>query len=834
MASENEILINVNVDAAESAEELARVKSEIAAVKELQRALKDEEKQLNAAIRETGEASVEQQARLAELANQIATNEGDLKKLTAEEKMYTAQIQLSTQNNRVYGDSIREMGAQLLQLKTEYRGLTAAQRESAEGKELLESIQKLDTEVKNLDYSLGDHQRNVGNYQSALLGLNGNVVKVTNLFQSGFKNGLTAAGQSVKTFGKTLLTTPVGWIAAGVRALIEVFNQLKAGFERNDEAGTRLQASMRRLEPILTLIRKGFNLLADGVAAVVDVYTKVASVIVGVLIPATKDMAKANEEAAYAQDRLEERERAYAVESAKRANERAKLLQETRGNEKLTAEERIALLERSLNLERKDLEERQSIAAERLRLAEEEQKRTADYSDAMMQKIAELQAAYYEAETASIQGTMRITAQLKSAREEVERDAQQQVQREKQRQQERVRAAEEAARKRIEIEKKTQDEIRGLEDLVTSQIEDEYERRQKETEQRYNREIEDIQKRLETEKGLTAEIRETLNAQIVELEKIKYKELATIQQEWVDMQKKAAEEIAENEKRAAEESAKARADGLKGAYLEDMQRLRNEAQELLNSAFGNANEQAQIQLDYLQQQYETLLNLDNETRVAMFQNEDDYRAAVLESEAQILEAKQKAAEESANQVAEVGNVLQSLNGAMSDVFEAVAGDSEAFEKYKKAMAIVDAGISMAQAIASATSAATAGDPYTMAIRIAAAVAAVTAQFAVVIKTLKGTQIPKAQKFAKGGIVEGEQYSGDNIPIKVNSGEMILTKKQQQNLFDLIASGYNGAAIKNNDFVKELKNAIAEIPAPVLDYAEFTNFVRKVEFLEKLR
>lgn len=834
MASENEILINVNVDAAESAEELARVKSEIAAVKEQQKALKDEEKQLNAAIRENGEATVEQQARLAELANQIATNEGDLKKLTAEEKMYTAQIQLSTQNNRVYGDSIREMGAQLLQLKTEYRSLTAAQRESAEGKELLESIQKLDTEVKNLDYSLGDHQRNVGNYQSALLGLNGNVVKVTNLFQSGFKNGLTAAGQSVKAFGKTLLTTPVGWIAAGVRALIEVFNQLKAGFERNDEAGTRLQASLRRLEPILTLIRKGFNLLADGVAAVVDVYTKVASVIVGVLIPATKEMAKANEDAAYAQDRLEERERAYAVESAKRANERAKLLQETRGNEKLSAEDRIALLERSLNLERKDLEERQSIAAERLRLAEEEQKRTADYSDAMMQKIAELQAAYYEAETASIQGTMRITAQLKSAREEVERDAQQQVQREKQRQQERVRAAEEAARKRIEIEKKAQDEIRKLEDLVTSQIDDEYERRQKETEQRYNREIEDIKTRLATEKGLTVDMRETLIRQIVELEKIKYKELATIQQEWVDMQKKAAEEVAETDKKAAEESAKARAEGLKGAYLKDMQRLRSETQELLNNAFGNANEQAQIQLDYLQQQHETLLNMDSETRVAMFQNEDDYRAAVLESEAQILEAKQKAAEESANQVAEVGNVLQSLNGAMSDVFEAVAGDSEAFEKYKKAMAIVDAGISMAQAIASATSAATAGDPYTMAIRIAAAVAAVTAQFAVVIKTLKGTQIPKAQKFAKGGIVEGEQYSGDNIPIKVNSGEMILTKQQQQNLFDLIASGYNGAAIKNNDFINELKNAIAELPAPVLDYAEFTNFVRKVEFLEKLR
>lgn len=45
----------------------------------------------------------------------------------------------------------------------------------------------------------------------------------------------------------------------------------------------------------------------------------------------------------------------------------------------------------------------------------------------------------------------------------------------------------------------------------------------------------------------------------------------------------------------------------------------------------------------------------------------------------------------------------------------------------------------------------------------------------------------AQKFAKGGIVQGDSRSGDNINIRANAGEMMLTDEQQSRLFK-IASG----------------------------------------------
>jgi hypothetical protein len=44
------------------------------------------------------------------------------------------------------------------------------------------------------------------------------------------------------------------------------------------------------------------------------------------------------------------------------------------------------------------------------------------------------------------------------------------------------------------------------------------------------------------------------------------------------------------------------------------------------------------------------------------------------------------------------------------------------------------------------------------------------------------------KFERGGIVGGSSFSGDQVPIRVNSGEMILNKESQQRLFNQINNG----------------------------------------------
>ena len=53
-----------------------------------------------------------------------------------------------------------------------------------------------------------------------------------------------------------------------------------------------------------------------------------------------------------------------------------------------------------------------------------------------------------------------------------------------------------------------------------------------------------------------------------------------------------------------------------------------------------------------------------------------------------------------------------------------------------------------------------------------------------------TQQP-VQKFEKGGIVAGDSFTGDKVPARMNSGEIVLTRNDQSALMKMIRSGGNG-------------------------------------------
>ena len=55
-------------------------------------------------------------------------------------------------------------------------------------------------------------------------------------------------------------------------------------------------------------------------------------------------------------------------------------------------------------------------------------------------------------------------------------------------------------------------------------------------------------------------------------------------------------------------------------------------------------------------------------------------------------------------------------------------------------------------------------------------------------------------FAGGGVVEGNSYSGDNIPIMANAGEVVLTKAMQGNL----ASSLQGNGMQNMNIAGRIK------------------------------
>jgi hypothetical protein len=81
------------------------------------------------------------------------------------------------------------------------------------------------------------------------------------------------------------------------------------------------------------------------------------------------------------------------------------------------------------------------------------------------------------------------------------------------------------------------------------------------------------------------------------------------------------------------------------------------------------------------------------------------------------------------------------------------------------------------------------------------------------------------KFEDGGIVPGSSFSGDRVQARVNSGEMILNRQQQAQLFDMA----NGQGSGNGITREEVAMMIAEVAnRPVviqIDGKEIINVTR---------
>jgi len=117
---------------------------------------------------------------------------------------------------------------------------------------------------------------------------------------------------------------------------------------------------------------------------------------------------------------------------------------------------------------------------------------------------------------------------------------------------------------------------------------------------------------------------------------------------------------------------------------------------------------------------------------------------------------------------------QYLNSFMT-IAQSMATIGKAGGNTMKAIAITQAIINTALAATKALSSAPPPLNYVLA---TATTAAGMAQVATI----------KSQKFAKGGVVEGNSYYGDYVPVKANSGEMILNKEQQKELFKIANGG----------------------------------------------
>jgi hypothetical protein len=123
-------------------------------------------------------------------------------------------------------------------------------------------------------------------------------------------------------------------------------------------------------------------------------------------------------------------------------------------------------------------------------------------------------------------------------------------------------------------------------------------------------------------------------------------------------------------------------------------------------------------------------------------------------------------------------------GAAANAISAIGGALQQIEdpSAKVAGIIMQAVANIALGFATATTQAAAGGPFAW---IAATVAGI-ANMISAVTAIK--QVTSSGKFADGGIIGGNSYSGDNLTASVNSGELILNRAQQNTIASQLQGG----------------------------------------------
>jgi hypothetical protein len=135
------------------------------------RLINAEIKKINKSQGDYSSLSSAQQKRLEQLNNSLLTH-----------KTALSEVRQALNNNakldNVAATSMNGLSQSLSRMRIAYRELTEEERNSPFGKELLASIQQADTKIKELDATIGNHQRNVGNYGKQWNGLSMSIQQV--------------------------------------------------------------------------------------------------------------------------------------------------------------------------------------------------------------------------------------------------------------------------------------------------------------------------------------------------------------------------------------------------------------------------------------------------------------------------------------------------------------------------------------------------------------------------------------------------------------------------------------------------------------------------------
>lgn len=791
-------------------------------------------------------------------------------------RMLNKQVQNQLKLEKEQEGSLVALRAELSNATAAYDALSREEREGTKGKELQNHINAITEELKEAEEETQRFYRNVGNYEAAILkAAQSNIPFLDSIIKmqtelGGVKQAFNVGKTAVIGFSKqllALLTNPIVAILASIAAAIMLVSK---AINSSEEASNRWNIIAAPLSRSLDFLLNIVQRLAGGILSVVESGAKMIGWIAKMAekLPGIgkyiRDINDANREAiklAKEEAAIAKQARTDQVQNAKDQLEVARLRQQAKDKEKFTAEERLAFVKQANKLEEEQAKRNVDLATrefELLRKRSEWAENDAETND----KLAELEAAKYNAEKEYFSKTMELLEQENTIRGEI------------------VTAQKAVSEKVAAIKEKEREEIRKAEDEALKIVKDAQEKQFIETKRVYERQIEDLRIRLRTEIGLTVTMRQALNQQIIALEQQKNDALQQLSEEQLmkevenrqklislqlesvkagseqeyqlKIQQLVAQrdvelrqkELTEQMKLAITEKYNKEIDDLSVQHENDTAKKQADALKLrLDNELAEAKLNGDSELELLRMQEQQKLELKDSLRRMGEESDAEFRARQLAADQEYLDAKQAVIDKEVEMQQNKGESLSVLAGNLADLLEQAAGDNENMAQLAKILAIAEVSIAQGVAIAKAVETATRSSAtwIDMLAAIGTVVASVTTVMGKAMKSVKSA------KFAQGGKVEGPGSGiSDSIPAMLSNGESVMTAAATS-MFAPLLSAFNqigggipinvtassNQALGEDMLAKAVAKGMMMAPAPVVSVEEFTSVANRVKYVENL-
>lgn len=489
--------------------------------KDLQATYASEKKELDALNQNYADGLVQQDkydATVKKLNKSLIETQKAILDNTEANKRNNAEIKTTKTLLDNEATSVNALRAQLAQNTVELNKMSEANRiTSKEGQDLTEQTKALSDKLKELEKSVGDNRRNVGNYAESVKegilqtqGLTGGTGALVGQMKSGI------AG--VQAFNAALKANPIIFIVSIALTLIAIIEKM---MKRNSELATSLKAAFAPFKVIFERLLDWITGLFKGVAFLIENIAKGVTWLLDKLGLVSEEMKRAAGEAGRLADaarRIYQTETAVIVPMARLRREMEELKTLAADQNKST-EERTKLLQQAQSKlhEMRDMEVAILEAKHRQAAA---QKSLSDSTDEDIREereaLAAVQAAKASYATQEKELIGQITGLEKSERDKQVATAKAAAEKKKKETEAATKAEAEAVKKQAEVLKKAQeDTIKAYEQSVKTM------------------ELEIAETQLRTGKTSIEETQHVINEQIA-LEKFKRDQKLITEQEYLN------------------------------------------------------------------------------------------------------------------------------------------------------------------------------------------------------------------------------------------------------------------------------------------------------------